>query len=167
MLVYIQGARTAQFVPTHAAKNIEVSTVSSYKQLPLTELRANLPKFKRQVQLGMKKIAATYHGQVVGFLVPIKDLERIEEDNLIEQSIDMTLTEFRSEMTECWERLQVDLDCIYITFHSRRAAAFVSPRLHMHLSIPVSEVNWKLLVSEFSAEEISVDNPLTKKVSIA
>jgi hypothetical protein len=155
---------TAQFISTHAAKNIEVSTVSSYKQLPLTELRANLPKFKRQVQLGMKKIAATYHGQVVGFLVPIKDLEKIEEENLIEKSIDMTLTEFRAAMTECWESLQVDLDCIYITFHSRRAVAFVSPRLHMDLPIPVSEVSWKLLLSELSAEEISTKEPLIDKV---
>jgi hypothetical protein len=128
--------------------------VSLYKQLPLTELRANLPKFKRQVQLGMKKIAATYHGQVIGFLVPITDLAKIEEEGLIEESLEMTLTEFRAEMTECWERLQVDLDCIYITFHSRRAAAFVSPRLHMHLPIPMSEVAGKLLMAEFGLDEV-------------
>ena len=119
--------------------------MSSFKQLPLSELRASLPKFKRQVQLGMKRIAATYYGQVVGFLVPLKDVAGLEEEGWIKVTEEMSLTDFRAEMTECWERLQVDTDCIYLTFHTRRAAAFVSPRHITHLPIPVSDVAHKLL----------------------
>jgi len=119
--------------------------VSSFKQLPLSELRVNLPKFKRQVQLGMKRIAATYYGQVVGFLVPLKDVAGLEDEGWIRTTEEMSLKDFRGQMTECWERLQVEVDCIYLTFHTRRAAAFVSPRLMTHLPIPVSEVAHKLL----------------------
>lgn len=119
--------------------------MSTFKQLPLSDLRVSLPKFKRQVQLGMKRIAATYYGQVVGFLVPLKDLEIAEQEDAINNSEEMSLSEFRAQMTECWERLQVDVDCIYLTYHSRRAAVFVSPRLANYLSIPISEVAHKLL----------------------
>lgn len=119
--------------------------MSSFKQLPLSELRANLPKFKRQVQLGMKRIAATYYGQVVGFLVPLKDVVGLEEEGWITTIEEMSLTDFRSQMTESWERLQVEVDCIYLTFHTRRAAAFVSPRLVTHLPVPVADVAHKLL----------------------
>lgn len=119
--------------------------MNSFKQLPLSELRASLPKFKRQVQLGMKRIAATYYGQVVGFLVPLKDVAGLEEEGWITKTEEMSLTDFRAEMTECWERLQVEVDCIYLTFHTRRAAAFVSPRLIAHLPIPISDVAHKFL----------------------
>lgn len=119
--------------------------MNSFKQLPLSELRASLPKFKRQVQLGMKRIAATYYGEVVGFLVPLKDIAGLEEDGWITKTEEMSLTDFRAGMTECWERLQVEVDCIYLTFHTRRAAAFVSPRLMPHLPIPISDVAYKLL----------------------
>ncbi len=119
--------------------------MSSFKQLPLSELRASLPKFKRQVQLGMKRIAATYYGEVVGFLVPLKDVADLEEKGLINTTEEMSLTDFRAQMTECWERLQIEVDCIYLTFHTRRAAVFVSPRLMAYLSVPVSDVAYKLL----------------------
>jgi hypothetical protein len=39
----------------------------------------------------------------------------------------------------------MDVDCIYVTYHTRRAVAFVSPRLTHYLSIPISEVAHKLL----------------------
>jgi hypothetical protein len=119
--------------------------MSSFKLLALSELRADLPKFKRQVQLGMKRIAATYYGDIVGFLVPIKDVSGFEDSGLIEKSEEMSLSDFRSQLTECWERLQIDIDCIYVTYHTRRAIAFVSTRLICHLPIPISEVTSKLL----------------------
>lgn len=128
--------------------------MSSFNQLPLSDLRANLPKFKRQVQLGMKRIAATYYGQVVGFLVPLKDLEIAEKEGVINGTEEMSLSDFRSQMTECWERLQVDVDCIYLTYHNRRAAAFVSYRLANYLPIPVSEVAHKLLAVDSGLVEV-------------
>lgn len=133
--------------------------MSSFKQLPLSELRAHLPKFKRQVQLGMKRIAATYYGEVVGFLVPLRDVADLEEKGLINTTEEMSLTDFRAQMTECWERLQVEVDCIYLTFHTRRAAVFVSPRLMAYLSVPVSDVAYKLLAVSsgvIESEELSI-----------
>lgn len=128
--------------------------MSSFKQLPLSDLRADLPKFKRQVQLGMKRIAATYYGQVVGFLVPLKDLEVAEQEGEIKETEEMSLSDFRAQMTECWERLQMDVDCIYLTYHTRRAAAFVSPRLAAYLPIPVSEVAHQLLAVDSGLIEV-------------
>ncbi|MEQ9482975.1 hypothetical protein [Coleofasciculus sp. F4-SAH-05] len=135
--------------------------MSSFKQLPLSDLRESLPKFKRQVQLGMKRIAATYYGQVVAFLVPLKDLEEAEKDGAIGKTEEISLSGFRLNMTECWERLQVDVDCIYVTYHTRRAVAFVSPRLTNYLPIPVSEVAHKLLAIDNGL--IEVENLLEEK----
>ena len=133
--------------------------MSSFKQLPISELRVSLPKFKRQVQLGMKRIAATYYGQVVGFLVPLKDVAGFEEEGWIEKFDEMSLSDFRAQMTECWEKLQIEVDCIYLTYHTRRAAAFVSPRLMPHLPIPIAEVTHKLLAVD--SEILESDNLLT------
>jgi len=102
----------------------------------------------------MKRIAATYYGQVVGFLVPLKDLESAEKEGVINGTEEMSLSEFRSQMTECWERLQVDVDCIYLTYHNRRAAAFVSYRLANYLPIPISEVAHKLLAVDSGLVEV-------------
>ncbi|MFK8184783.1 MAG: hypothetical protein AB8B99_15535 [Phormidesmis sp.] len=129
--------------------------MSSFKQLPISDLRTGLPKFKRQVQLGMKRIAATYYGQVVGFLLPLKDVAGFEDEGWINKSEEISISDFRSQLTECWEKLQMDIDCIYLTYHTRRAAVFVSPRLAMHLDIPISEVTHKLLnvSNEIQVEE--------------
>jgi hypothetical protein len=132
----------------------EAKMASSFKQLPISDLRTSLPKFKRQVQLGMKRIAATYYGQVIGFLVPLKDLEIPEQEGVINNTEEMSLSDFRMQMTECWERLQIDVDCIYVTYHTRRAVAFVSPRLANYLPIPVSEVAYKLLAVDSGLIEV-------------
>lgn len=107
----------------------------------------------------MKRIAATYYGQVVGFLVPLKDVAGFEEEGWIEKFDEMSLSDFRAQMTECWEKLQIEVDCIYLTYHTRRAAAFVSPRLMPHLPIPIAEVTHKLLAVD--SEILESDNLLT------
>lgn len=132
-------------------KNALTHQNDSFKQLPLSELRVSLPKFKRQVQLGMKRIAATYYGEVVGFLVPLKDVVGLEQDGWIKNTEEMSLSDFRVQMTECWEKLNIEvdgIDCIYLTFHTRRVAAFVSTRFMSHLPIPISDVTYKLLTVE-------------------
>jgi hypothetical protein len=118
--------------------------MSDYKQLSLTDIRARLPKFRRQIHLGLKKIAATHHGQVVGFLVSIEDLREAKGEGLINNVSEVSLSEFRSGLTGSWESLQFELDCIYITASSRRVFAFVSPRLQSSLSIPSADCAWKL-----------------------
>ncbi|MBD1834502.1 hypothetical protein H6F61_17815 [Cyanobacteria bacterium FACHB-472] len=102
----------------------------------------------------MKRIAATYYGKVVAFLVPLKDLEQAEQDGAIGKSEEMSLSDFRLHMTVCWERLQIEVDCIYVTYHTRRAVAFVSPRLANYLPIPISEVAHKLLAIDNGLIEI-------------
>lgn len=98
-------------------------------EVPLSQLRANLPKFKRQAQLQNKRFAATYYGETVGFLAPLGDAIKLEKSGLILKSEEMSLKNFRAGLTECWERLQVDVDCIFLTYHSRRVATFLSTRL--------------------------------------
>ena len=131
---------------------------TSFKQLPVTELRSELPKFKRQVQLGLKRIAATYHTEVVGFLVPLQDLENC--DFLITE--DASLSDFRDHLTSFWERLQLDLDCVYVTYHSRRIMGFVSPRFSVDLPIPISDVSSKIL--GINSGLFSIDEKLTNSV---
>jgi hypothetical protein len=130
-------------------------STSPFKEIPLTQLRAELPKRKRQVQLGMYRIAATYYGKIVGFLVPMADVKPLEEGEWIDnqKTTEMSLTEFRSKLTTLWELLQTDLDCVYLTFHTRRAAAFVTPRLMNHLPIPTSEISSRLISKEFEHEQ--------------
>ena len=119
--------------------------MSTFKQLPVSELRVKLPKIKRQIHLGLKRLAVSHYGEIVGFLVPIGDLDRAIEDSAIEESRDMALIEFRSRLTECWESLQTKPSCIYVTYHRRRSFAFVSPDLAPYLPIPVSEVSDRLM----------------------
>lgn len=143
-------------------------STSPFKEIPLTQLRAELPKRKRQVQLGMYRIAATYYGKIVGFLVPMADVKPLEEGEWIDsqKTTEMSLTDFRSKLTTLWEQLQIDLDCVYLTFHTRRAAAFVTPRLWNHLPIPPSDIDSRLLSKEFepehedhvSSEEAAIQN---------
>lgn len=122
--------------------------MSSFKQVPASELRAILPKIKRQVQLGKKKIAVSYYGEIVGFLVPLADLERAIEGSAIVVSKDVSLMDFRKDLTSHWESVQSSVDCVYLTYHGRRIAAFVGPNLTPYLPIPVSEVAHKLLSIE-------------------
>jgi hypothetical protein len=71
---------------------------------------------------------------------------------------DVSLTIFRAELTQLWEHLQTDLDCVFVTYHSRRTMGFVSPRFTTDLPIPVEvEVSRKLLCvkSEIFFEPIS------------
>lgn len=107
----------------------------SFKQIPMSEMRVKLPKLRRLVQLGKQRIVVTYYGEVIGFLLPIDDLEN--EQIPITSAEEMPLTKFRDQMTEAWELLQSGMDCIYLTFHNRRVLVFLSPKLSQYLSLPI------------------------------
>ncbi len=121
-----------------------------FKEIPLATLRAQLPKCKRQVQLKQYRLAATYYGKIVGFLVPLSDLNLSNQGEWIQESrtLQLPLTEFRSQLTTFWERLHLDLDCVYLTFHTRRVAAFVSPQLSHYLPIPKADVEQRFLLND-------------------
>jgi hypothetical protein len=95
------------------------------KSVSTTELRVKLPRLRRDVSLKKEKIAVTFYGEAVGLLVPITDTEPITE---IKTTEEMSLSEFRNNLTINWEKMQFDCDCIWITSHGRKIMAFVSPR---------------------------------------
>ena len=111
-----------------------------FKQIPMSELRVKLPKLRRQVQSGKLRIVCTHYGEVAAFLLPLQDIEAFESEEggvSIQKYEEMPLTEFRTQLTEAWERLLAGTACIYLTFHKRRVVGFVSPRFMPHLSLPV------------------------------
>ena len=95
----------------------------SFERIPMSELRIKLPKIRRQVQSGNLRIACTHYGEIAAFMLPLQDVDQEGED--------ISLTEFREQLTETWERLLGGTDCIYLTFHKRRVAAFVSTRFNL------------------------------------
>jgi prevent-host-death family protein len=113
----------------------------NFKVVPISELRIKLTKIKRQVQLGHQRIVITSYGEVVGFLLPLKDLEP-ENGIPIENYIEMPLTQFREQLTEAGELVGQNIDCIYLTFHTRKIIAFLSSRLTSYLPIPLMEFDY-------------------------
>ena len=109
---------------------------NNFEVTHIAELRASIAKLKRQVQMGQKRLIVASHGRVVGFLLPLKDLEG-ENSIPIEHSKEMPISEFRNRISQAWDSLQSDVDCLYLTFHKRRVIAFVSPSLASYLPIPV------------------------------
>ena len=127
-----------------------------FKQIPMSELRVKLPKLRRQVQSGSLRIVCTHYGEVSAFLLPLQDVEALNsegEEPSIQTSEEMSLTKFRDQLTEAWERLLSGTDCIYLTFHKRRVVAFVSTRFTHHLSLPLIGDTDKVL---FIPSEIQV-----------
>lgn len=110
-----------------------------FKQVPMSELRVRLPKLRRQVQSGKMKVVCTHYGEIAAFLLPLQDIEVIDssEDVCIKSTEEMPLTEFREHLTESWEKLQEEIDCIYLTFHRRKVIAVVSPRFTSYLTMPL------------------------------
>lgn len=97
--------------------------------IPLTKFRNELPKFKRQAQLYGLTLAVSYYGEIVGYLVPLALANKLDASGAMTRGMeDISLKNFRTDLLECWEKLQVDLDCFYLTAHSCQVAAFVSPR---------------------------------------
>ena len=90
----------------------------NFKRIPMSELRIKLPKLRRQVQSGNLRVVCTHYGEIAAFLLPLQDVDQEGED--------ISLTEFRDNLTEIWERLLGGADCIYLTFHKRRVVAFVN-----------------------------------------
>ncbi len=116
----------------------ESTNDSDITTIPISELRLKLARLKRQVQLGNKRLAATVHGEVVGYLVPVSDVSSENSTIPIENSKTMPLTEFRDNLTESWEAINSGLDCIYLTFHGRSVIVFLGKHLFPYLTIPVS-----------------------------
>lgn len=108
---------------------------NQYKQIPMSEMRVQLPKLRRLVQLGKQRIVVTYYGEIIGFLLPLEDIN--QEQMQIITTKEMSLSQFRNQMTEAWELLQAGADCIYLTFHTRQVLAFLSARFSSHLDLPV------------------------------
>lgn len=122
----------------------------------MSELRVRLPKLRRQVQSGNLRIVCTHYGEVAAFLLPLQDVDELSSEDSevsVKNSEEMPLTEFRDQLTEAWEKLLGDTDCIYLTFHKRRVVAFVSPRFIHHISLPLIGESDQVLL--FSFEDLT------------
>ncbi len=111
-----------------------------FTQIPMSELRVKLPRLRRLVQSGSLRVVCTHYGEVVGFLLPLEDVEFLSSGEIemgIQKSEEIPLTEFRDQLNESWEKLTGGIDCLYLTFHKRRVVAFISPRFTSHLSLPL------------------------------
>ena len=62
-----------------------------FKQIPVSKLRVKLPKLRQQVQLGNLRLVCTHYGEVLGFLLPLQDVEAVNKE-LIRKSEEMPLT---------------------------------------------------------------------------
>ena len=96
-------------------------------RIPMSELRVRLPKLRHQIQLNYLSIICTRHGETAAFLLSLHDAAALQID--AQKTEERSLVEFRRTLTEAWEKLQDDTDCIYLTFHNRRVVAFVSDRI--------------------------------------
>ena len=109
------------------------------KVIPLTDIRNGLPKFRRRVQLGSAIILPTFYGDIVGAFVNLPTTETL----FIQKFEETSISEFRANITQYWERLQAEIDCIYLTSHSRRVIAFASPKYitDLKIDLPTITVN--------------------------
>ena len=93
---------------------------------PITviDVRSDMSRLRRRVQLQGEQIPVNYYGEIIGFLVPVEDARLLH----LGVTKSMSLAEFRQSLTQNWESLVSEVDCIFLTFHRREALAFVSPR---------------------------------------
>lgn len=117
----------------------------NFTLIPISEVRITLTKLKRQIQFGRKRVVITCYGEVVGFLLPLDDVSP-EKGVPIRRIKEVPLTKFREQLTETKELLESEVDCIYLTFHTRRVIVFVSYHLANYLSIPHIDIAQKVLL---------------------
>jgi len=129
--------------------------MSLFTQIPISELRHQLSKLKRSVQLGRQRLVITCYGEIIGFLVPLCDIS--PESGFPEvETEEMPLTKFRDQVHDAWERLQSGVDCLKLTFHNRPVVAFVSINLVSHLSIPLTNSeDAKQILSQIYKSQVS------------
>jgi antitoxin (DNA-binding transcriptional repressor) of toxin-antitoxin stability system len=118
MIHGLEGKATRSLSPP------DIETIS------VSELRVNLARYKRDVQFGKRRIAATSYGETVGFLIGVAEAQSIRA---ISNTIQVPITEFRDNLSEKREQLYGDIDCIFLLFHNRPVAAFVGKHLENHL----------------------------------
>lgn len=109
-----------------------------FQQIPVSELRVKLPQLKGYVKASKLRLACTRYGCVVGFLVPLEDIDKFNasKESKINKEEVWPLTEFRERLAEVNDLFIRGVDCLYLTAHKRRIIAFVSPRFAQWLPGP-------------------------------
>lgn len=107
------------------------------KQVPMSEVRETLPKLRRRVQIGGLIALPTYHEDVIGAFVSMPISKTLD----IQVFEEVPITKFRDSATEYWEKLQSEIDCVYLTSHSRKVMAFVSPKFISELNINLPSIS--------------------------
>jgi hypothetical protein len=93
--------------------------------VPLSKLRQNLSRYRRQVQ-GGEIVPIDYYKDRIGYLIPIKIAATLKFSS--EQ--EMGLIDFRENLNSAWESLESGVDCIWLTYHGGRRLAFVAARVY-------------------------------------
>jgi hypothetical protein len=130
-------------------QNRALAVAGAIKTVSLSRFRVEISKMRLSVQLGRKRLAVTYYGRIIGLLLPYDEQLRLKEEQLQEWG-EMSLTKFRDELTEAWEKLHGETGGMWLTFHTRRIAVFVSPTEAERLGL-VSE--FLQGVTDFSATQ--------------
>jgi hypothetical protein len=107
------------------------------KSVSMTEVRVLLPRLRKRVQLGGLVVLPTYYTDVVGVIINMPLSKTLN----IGSSEEVAITKFREKATEYWEKLQSEIDCVYLTSHSRKVMAFVSPKFISELNINLPSIS--------------------------
>jgi hypothetical protein len=92
--------------------------------VPLSRLRQNLSRYRRQVQ-GGEVVPVDYYKDRIGYLVPVSIAESLQ----LSSEQEMSLIDFRDKLNSAWESIESGVDCIWLTYHGERRLAFVSTRV--------------------------------------
>ena len=95
-------------------------------RVSVVDLRSKTLKLRRRVQFNGETLPVYYYEDVIGYLMPIDKAKEFK----ISSDATVKITEFRTDITQWWERLQTDLDCVWLEYHDRLAMAFVSPKIY-------------------------------------
>lgn len=101
------------------------------KYIAMSKFRVSLAKLRRQVELN-EMVCATHYGVVIGYLVSPDSVGK-------EVFEEMPLTAFRDQLRIAREKLLWSVEGLFLTFHGRRVAAFISP----HMVKKLRKFTWK------------------------
>lgn len=114
-----------------------------FTQIPCSELIEILPKIKMQIKQGSKRIAISRNAEVIGFLVPLKDIQSIPKELIESEKVSF---KYFQQILRLWVKTNLRCDqFFYLTFHNRIVVVFVPIQFTAYLPIPTSDVSYKLL----------------------
>lgn len=95
----------------------------------------NIDELLNRIQVKRERLAIQYNHCIIGFLIPVEHLK--PEMNRVSRH--MTISTFNSSHSKHWERLEErlenELDCMFLTSHGLWMMAIVSPKFAKELGV--------------------------------